>query len=75
MPRKAPEFHLSHNELHDLNQLVNAHKTPQQIVTRANILRALHEQTPLTHYTRDHELSTNTIATWRDRWLNTRDTE
>lgn len=74
MPRPAPKFELTEQELHDLQTLVKAQKTPQQIVIRAKILIALHNKVPLTHYAATHNLSTRTVRLWRNRWLETNET-
>lgn len=74
MPRPAPKFELTENELYELQALVNAQKTPQQIAVRAGIIIALHKKIPLTHYAAKYNLSTRTVRLWRNRWLATSDT-
>jgi putative transposase len=74
MARPAPEFKLSEDELFELQTLAKAFKTPQQTVVRINIILALHNQRPLTHYAKENNLSTRTVRLWRNRWLQTSNT-
>jgi putative transposase len=69
MPRRPPKVHLNPEELQELQKLVNAHTTAQQLVTRAKILLALNQGQKLTHYAKQEELSTRTVKMWRNRWL------
>jgi putative transposase len=74
MARPAPEFNLTEDELFELQNLAKAFKTPQQTVVRINIILALHNQRPLTHYAKENNLSTRTVRLWRNKWLQTTDT-
>jgi putative transposase len=74
MARPAPKFELSEDELFELQKLSKARKTPQQTVVRINILLALHNKKPLTHYAKEQNLSTRTIRLWRNKWLATSET-
>jgi putative transposase len=74
MARPAPKFNLTEDEVLELQNLAKAFKTPQQTVVRINIILALHNQKPLTHYAKENNLSTRTVRLWRNKWLQTTNT-
>jgi putative transposase len=75
MARPAPKFELTETERLELETLSKAHKTPHQLVVRARIILALHDKVPLTHYANEQKLSTRTVRLWRNRWVETKDSE
>jgi putative transposase len=76
MARLAPkELKLSAGELVELQELINRHKTPQQIVRRAQIILLASEGKNHREIARILDISLDMARLWRNRWLQTQETE
>jgi transposase len=72
--RLAPkELKLSDCDRLELQQLVNRHNTPQQIVVRAKIILLGSEGKNHGEITRTLDISLDMARLWRNRWLETSD--
>ena len=76
MARLAPkELKLSQSDRQKLQQLVNRHNTPQQIVLRARIILLGSEGKNHGEIARTLDISIDMARLWRNRWLSTSDRE
>lgn len=76
MARLAPkELKLSESDRQKLQQLVNRHNTPQQIVLRARIILLGSEGKNHGEIARTLDISIDMARLWRNRWLSTSDRE
>lgn len=76
MARLAPKkLKLSDGDRLELQQLVNRHNTPQQIVLRAKIILLGSEEKNHREIARTLDISLDMARLWRNRWLSTRDRE
>jgi putative transposase len=66
---KPPKVPLSAEERHDLEALVRAHSTPQQLAVRARIVLAAAEGLNNTQIARQLGVEDDTVRLWRMRWL------
>jgi len=57
------------DERQGLETLVRRHSTPQQVATRARIVRAAAEGRALVQIARAVGLSRDSVRLWRDRWV------
>lgn len=70
MPQLAPSpVHLTEIEQEQLQQLVNRHSTPQQIVLRASIILLADEGLNHRQIARELGISRDMARLWRNRWL------
>lgn len=70
MPRLAPTpLHLNETEREQLQQLVNRHRTPQQIAIRASIVLLADEGQNHRQIARTLNISRDMARLWRNRWL------
>lgn len=56
---------------HELQQLINRHNTPQQIVLRAKIILMAMNGKSNREIARDLRVNRHTVSLWRNRWLET----
>jgi putative transposase len=56
---------------HELQQLINRHNTPQQIVLRAKIILMAMNGKSNREIARDLCVNRHTVSLWRNRWLET----
>lgn len=76
MARLAPkELSLSDSERNELQELINRHKTPQQIVIRAKIIILASSGKNNGEIARILDISLDMARLWRNRWLETEETE
>jgi len=66
---KPPEVVLSAEERRDLEGLVRAHRTPQQVALRARIVLAAAQGLNNTQIARRLGVDADTVRLWRMRWL------
>lgn len=66
---KSPEVPLSEKEREELEALLRAHKTSQQIVFRARIILLLAEGLTVLGVAKRLETSPPTVRLWRQHWL------
>jgi transposase len=72
MPSLQPRpLQLTEAERLELEHLVNQHKTPQQIVRRAQIILQAHQGHTHRQIARSLNLSRDMVRHWRNRWLAT----
>jgi putative transposase len=72
--RLAPkELNLSDSEKKELQNLINRHKTPQQVALRAKIILLAGEGQNNRAIARRLEISRDMTRTWRNRWLTTKE--
>ena len=70
MPRLTPTpLHLNETEQEQLQQLVNRHRTPQQIAIRASIVLLADEGQNHREIARTLNISRDMARLWRNRWL------
>nr|WP_290225527.1 helix-turn-helix domain-containing protein [Trichocoleus desertorum] len=70
MPRLAPTpLQLTETETEQLQQLVNRHRTPQQIALRASILLLADKGLNHRDIARELNISRDMARLWRNRWL------
>jgi len=67
--RKAPEIEITEEERQELENLMKAHKTSQQIAFRARIILKLSSGQTERETARQLSTSRNTIKLWRQHWL------
>ncbi|CAK0779019.1 hypothetical protein WCLP8_870006 [uncultured Gammaproteobacteria bacterium] len=60
---------LNSDERNQLNSLVRAHSTPQQLVLRARMILGLAEEGGLCAVAHDLGVWRKTVRHWRNRWL------
>jgi hypothetical protein len=70
-PRHRPQRHFS--ERSDLQQLINRHKTAQQLVVRAKIILLASEGKNHGGIVRILDISLDMARLWRNRWFETSD--
>lgn len=76
MARLAPKkLKLSDGDRLELQQLVNRHNTPQQIVLRAKIILLGSKSKNHREIARTLDISLDMARLWRNRWLSTSDRE
>lgn len=76
MARLAPkELSLSDSEQNELQELINRHKTPQQMVIRAKIIILASSGKNNGEIARILDISLDMARLWRNRWLETQETE
>lgn len=76
MARLAPkELSLSDSEQNELQELINRHKTPQQIVIRAKIIILASSGKNNGEIARILDISVDMARLWRNRWLESQETE
>ena len=74
MPRLTPKpVTLDEVERHQLQQLVNRHRTPQQIVMRAEIILLADQGHNHREIARSLNISRDMASLWRERWLASRE--
>ena len=74
MPGPKPiEIKLSAEEKNVLQQMVNRHKTGQQLVKRGRIVLMADDGKSNSHIKRALQVSLNTVRLWRERWSLFRD--
>lgn len=66
-------LHLTDEERAEVEQLVNRHKTPQQIALRGRIILLADEEKNDCQITRELRASRDMVRLWRQRWLDTAD--
>lgn len=66
---KPPEVVLREQERRELEGLVRAHRTPQQVALRARIVLAAAEGHNNTQIARQLGVDADTVRLWRMRWL------
>jgi putative transposase len=66
---KPPEVVLRDEERRDLEALVRAHRTPQQLAVRARIVLAAADGRNNTQIARELGVEDDTVRLWRMRWL------
>ena len=70
MPGPKPsEIKLTEAEERELDQLINARNTPQQIALRARMIRAAGAGKNNGEIGRENQASLQTVRLWRQRWL------
>jgi len=70
LPRLAPPpVQLNEREREQLQQLISRHRTPQQVVLRANIILFASEGRNHREIARDLSISREMTRLWRHRWL------
>lgn len=76
MARLTPKIlNLSDGERDQLQQLINRHNTPQQIVLRARIILMASEGQNHREIARNLDINRQMTRLWRNRWLETEDKE
>lgn len=76
MARLAPkELSLSDSEQNELQELISRHKTPQQIVIRAKIIILASSGKNNGEIARILDISLDMARLWRNRWIETQETE
>lgn len=60
---------LTKAEVQELDRLIKAHQTPQQIAHRARIVRAADAGQNNVEIARENQVAINTVRVWRQRWL------
>ena len=74
MPRLAPKsLKLEEMEQQQLQELVNRHRTPQQIALRASIILLADEGHNHREIARTLNISRDMARLWRERWLDRRE--
>lgn len=74
MPRLTPKpLSLDEVERHQLQQLVNRHRTPQQIAMRAEIILLADQGHNHREIARSLNISRDMASLWRERWLASRE--
>jgi putative transposase len=66
---KPPEVVLRDEERRQLEALVRAHRTPQQVAVRARIVLAAADRLNNTQIARQLGVDADTVRLWRMRWL------
>jgi transposase len=66
---KPPEVVLTREERHQLEALVRAHRTPQQLALRGRIVLAAADGLNNTQTARQLGVDADTVRLWRMRWL------
>lgn len=66
---KARAITLMEAEVQELDRLIKAHQTPQQIAQRARIVRAAGAGQNNAQIARENQVAINTVRVWRQRWL------
>ena len=70
MPKSAPvPLMLTENEQHQLQQLVNRHRTPQQHALRASIILCANQGRNHREIACELNISRDMARLWRNRWL------
>lgn len=70
MPKSAPKtLKLDESERQQLQQLVNRHRTPQQLASRAGIILLADEGHNHREIARALNISRDMVRVWRERWL------
>lgn len=70
MPKSAPKpLKLDESEREQLQQLVNRHNTPQQVVLRASIILMADQGRNHQEIARELQISRDMARLWRERWL------
>ena len=67
---KRPKITLLSEDRQALRQLIRAHKTPQHLSFRAQIILRLDQGDRVSDIARDLGTSRPTVQLWRDHWLN-----
>ncbi|WP_272819352.1 helix-turn-helix domain-containing protein [Scytonema hofmannii] len=62
---------ISDSDRYELEQLINRHNTPQQIVLRAKIIKMASDGQNNREIARDLDINRHTVSLWRNRWLET----
>ena len=72
MARLTPKIlNLSGGDRHGLQQLINRHNTPQQIVLRAKIILKASDGQNHREIARSLDINRQMARLWRNRWLET----
>ena len=72
MARLTPKIiNLSDGDRHELQQLINRHNTPQQIVLRAKIILKASDGQNHREIARNLDINRQMARLWRNRWLET----
>jgi putative transposase len=70
MPKSAPvPLTLTESEQQQLQQLVNRHRTPQQLALRASIILLANQGLNHREIARELNISRDMTRLWRNRWL------
>jgi transposase len=72
---RPPEITVSETEQAELKQLINKHRTPQQIAKRAKIIVLGGEGLNNRQIMRQLDVSRDMVRLWRQRWLDTADSD
>jgi transposase len=74
MPTPKPEaLELSEEMEREIERLLNAHKTPQQIAQRLRIIQGAGEGKNNSEIAREYQIDVKTARRWRKRWLEKKD--
>lgn len=70
MPGPKPQqLELNEEMEREINRLINAHNTSQQIAQRARIIRGAGEGKSNSELATERQMSVKTVRKWRKRWL------